>query len=150
MPSEIINNNLLTEQQITDASEADYMNEEQLAFFKQRLIDLHDSTRERIRDAKDQMRAHPDLSDISDRASWEEQCAILMRIVDREQKLLPKIQQALERIRHQEYGYCLETGEPIGIRRLLARPTAELCADVKQIQELKEHVFVKTRHIKSE
>jgi DnaK suppressor protein len=64
-----------------------------------------------------------------------------MRIVDREQKLLPKIIKALERIRLGEFGYCKESGEPIGIPRLLARPTAEYCADVKVVKEIKEHVF---------
>lgn len=127
---------------------SDYMNAEQLAFFKNHLIELHDSTRERIRDAKEQMLSPPDLADPCDRATWEEQCAILMRIVDREQKLLPKILQSLERIRLGEYGYCLETGEPIGIPRLLARPTAEFCADVKLCQELQEHIYVKSRNIK--
>jgi DnaK suppressor protein len=129
------------EQKLADAPELEYMNDEQLAFFRQRLIALHDSTRERIRDAKEQISSPPDLADPSDRASWEEQSAILMRIVDREQKLLPKIQQSLERIRLGDYGYCLETGEPIGVPRLLARPTAEFCAEVKEIKELKEHVF---------
>ena len=129
------------EERLINAPEDEYMNAEQLGFFRQLLVELHDSTRERIREAKDQMLSPPDLSDLSDRATWEEQCAILMRIVDREQKLLPKIQQSLERIRLGEYGYCLETGEPIGVPRLLARPTAEYCADVKICQEMKEHIF---------
>ncbi|TLX49132.1 TraR/DksA family transcriptional regulator [Pseudoalteromonas ruthenica] len=127
------------------APESEYMNEAQLVFFKERLIALHDSTREHIRQAKEQIMSPPDLSDISDRATWEEQCTLLMRIVDREQKLLPKIQQALERIRLGEYGYCLESGEPIGIERLLARPTAEYCADVKVFSEHKEHLYKKER-----
>lgn len=129
------------EKQILDAPDAEYMNEEQLVFFKQRLVDLHNTTRERIRHAKEEMLIPPDLSDASDRASWEEQCAISMRIVDREQKLLPKIKQALERIRHHDYGYCRETGEPIGIARLLVRPTAEYCADVKTFKEMAEHLY---------
>lgn len=129
------------EQKLLDASEEEYMNEEQLAFFKDRLIELHNETREHIRGVKDQMLIPPDLSDPSDRASWEEQCALSMRIVDREQKLLPKIQQALERIRAGTYGYCLESGEPIGIPRPLVRPTAELCADVKIISEMTEHLY---------
>ena len=132
---------LLSEQQITQSNESDYMNEQQLAFFKDRLIKLYDSTRDRIQEAREQMLIPPALSDESDRASWEEQCAISMRIVDREQKLLPKIQLSLERIRLGTYGYCLETGEPIGIPRLLVRPTAEFCADVKSIQEMKEHIY---------
>ncbi|MCG7564360.1 MULTISPECIES: TraR/DksA C4-type zinc finger protein [Pseudoalteromonas] len=137
----------LTTEQILAAPESDYMNAEQLAFFRQYLVELHDSTRARIRDTKAQIMDPPELVDLSDRASWEEQCMILMRIVDREQKLLPKIQQALERIRLNEYGYCQETGEPIGIARLLARPTAELCADVKLCSELKEHMYVKDRDV---
>lgn len=132
-------------EELLAAPESDYMNETQLAFFKQRLITLHDSTREHIRQAKEQIMSPPDLSDQSDRATWEEQCTLLMRIVDREQKLLPKIQQALERIRLGDYGYCLESGEPIGIARLLARPTAEYCADVKVFSEHKEHLFKKQR-----
>ncbi|WP_125783540.1 TraR/DksA C4-type zinc finger protein [Pseudoalteromonas rubra] len=137
----------LSVEQMLAAPESDYMNAAQQAFFRQRLVELHDSTRARIRDTKAQIMNPPELVDLSDRASWEEQCLILMRIVDREQKLLPKIQQALERIRLNEYGYCLETGEPIGIARLLARPTAELCADVKLCSELKEHMYVKERHV---
>ena len=137
-------------QKMLDAPTEDYMNAEQLAFFKALLVELHDTTRARIRDAKEQMLSPPELADISDRATWEEQCAILMRIVDREQKLVPKIRQSLERIRLGEYGFCLETGEPIGIPRLLARPTAEFCADVKICQELKEHVYVKRRDVSTD
>ena len=130
-----------TEQQVIDAPEAEYMSDAQLAFFRQRLVELHDETRLRIQDAKEQMVIPSDLQDENDRASWEEQCAISMRIVDREQKLLPKIQQALERIRHGAYGYCMESGEPIGVKRLLVRPTAEYCADIKHFQEMKEHIY---------
>lgn len=133
----------MSKDELLNAPESDYMNDEQLEFFRNLLVELHDSTRERIREAKDEMLSPPDLSDESDRASWEEQCALSMRIVDREQKLLPKIQQALERIRHGEYGYCMETGEPIGIPRLLLRPTAEYCADVKVFKEMKEHIYRK-------
>lgn len=131
------------EQRIIDAPEEEYMNEEQLAFFKQKLIELHDITREHIREAKEQMLSPPDITDLSDKATWEEQCGMLIRIVEREQRLLPKIQQALERIRIETYGYCLESGEPIGVRRLLARPTADFCADVKTMMENKEHMYQK-------
>ncbi|KZN31615.1 TraR/DksA C4-type zinc finger protein [Pseudoalteromonas luteoviolacea] len=132
---------LMSEEQILAAPESEYMNDAQLAFFKARLIELHDTTRERIREVKEHMQDKPDLADFNDRASWEEQWALSMRIVDREQKLLPKIIQSLERIRLGEYGYCIESGEPIGIPRLLARPTTEYCADVKNIKEVGEHLF---------
>ncbi|MCG7554473.1 MULTISPECIES: TraR/DksA family transcriptional regulator [Pseudoalteromonas] len=135
----------LSIQEIKAAPQSDYMNEQQCTFFRNYLIELHDITREHIRDAKAQLANRPELADISDRASWEEECAILMRIVDREQRLLPKIQDSLERIRLGEYGYCQESGEPIGIERLLARPTAEYCADVKQTKELTEHAYAKIR-----
>ena len=131
----------LSEEQIIEAPESDYMNDEQLAFFKNRLIELHESTRERIQEARDQMASRPDTGDENDRASWEEQCSIALRIVEREQKLLPKIQQSMERIRLGTYGYCLESGDPIGIPRLLARPTAEYCAEVKAVKEIKEHNY---------
>ena len=113
----------LTEEQIKKAPESDYMNEQQLAFFKQRLIELHESTHERIKDSKKQLASPPELNDDNDRASWEEQNSISLRILDREQKLLPKIQLSLERIRSGRFGYCLESEEPIGIARLLVRPT---------------------------
>lgn len=131
----------MTQDELLSDSPENYMSEAQLLFFKKRLIELHDTICARIKAAKDQMLNPADLSDPSDRASYEEQAAISLRIVDREQKLLPKIQQALERIRLGEYGFCRESGEPIGIRRLLARPTADYCADVKALKEIKEHQF---------
>ncbi len=131
----------LTEEQILEQPESDYMNAEQLAFFKQRLLDLHETTSVRIEEAKGQMASPMGCSDANDRASYEEQANIALRIVEREQKLLPKIQQSLERIRLGTYGYCLESGEPIGIPRLLARPTAEYCSAEKAIKELKENQY---------
>ncbi|MEM9101424.1 MAG: RNA polymerase-binding protein DksA [Pseudomonadota bacterium] len=131
----------LTEKQIIDAPDSEYMNTQQLEFFKNRLLDLATSINEHIEEARNQLTSPNDLSDESDRASWEEQCAIAMRVVDREQKLLPKIKQSLTRIRQGTYGYCLESGEPIGIPRLLARPTAEFCIDVKAAKESKEHLY---------
>lgn len=131
----------LSEEQILAAPESDYMNAEQLAFFRQRLMELYDSTCDRIQEAKEQMVAPMDFSDPSDRASCEEQSEIALKIVDREQKLLPKIRQSLERITEGSYGYCQESDEPIGIPRLLARPTAEYCAEVKALKELEENHY---------
>ncbi|NIB41431.1 molecular chaperone DnaK [Pseudomaricurvus alkylphenolicus] len=131
----------LTRELILTAPEQDYMNEAQLAFFRNLLLELHESTLVRIREAKQQMMRSFDASDDGDRAAWEEQSSLALRIADREQKLLPKIKQALERIHDEEFGYCLESGVPIGIPRLLARPTAEYCAEVKAIKEMKEHHY---------
>lgn len=131
----------LTEKQILRMSQSKYMNEEQLEFFRQRLIELYDSTCTRIEEARSQMVSPMGFSDPSDRASSEEQSSIALRIVDREQKLLRKIRKSLENIRSGDYGYCIESGEPIGIPRLLVRPTAEYCAEVKALNEIKEHHF---------
>lgn len=132
---------MLSEDQIKAAPDSDYMNEAQLEFFKQLLLDLYDSTSSRIEQAKQQMATPIDLNDENDRASMEEQNSISLRIFEREQRLLPKIQQSLKRIREGDYGYCLESGDPIGIPRLLLRPTAEYCAEVKAIQETKEKFY---------
>ncbi|MGH1540243.1 MAG: TraR/DksA family transcriptional regulator [Arenicella sp.] len=139
MTSSKLNTIKLTEEQLIEAPQSNYMNAEQLAFFKNRLIEHYESINSRVQETKDQI-ANPseDLSDPNDRASWEERSGIAFRIVEREQNLLPKIRQALERIRLGTYGYCIESDEPIGIPRLLARPTAEYCADVKEVQEHRE------------
>jgi len=117
------------------------MNAKQLEFFRERLLDLHDITVTRIMGAKEQLDSPMDYSDPSDRATCEEQSNIALKIVEREQKLLPKIQKALERIRQGEYGYCLESGEPIGVPRLLARPTSEFCVEVKTLKEIREQQY---------
>lgn len=132
---------IMTEAEIRAASEDDYMNDAQLAFFENRLLELYDSTLAHIERARAEMVQPMEFSDENDRASSEEQSAIALRIIDREQKLLPKIQQTLSRLRAGDYGYCLESGEPIGIPRLLARPTAEYCTEVKSQKESKEHWF---------
>ena len=131
----------ISEEMILAAPDSQYMNSEQLEFFKQRLLDLYKSTCNQIDEARNKMVNPMDSSDLNDRASSEEQSSIALRIVDREQKLLPKIRQSLERIRLGEYGYCMESGEPIGIPRLLARPTAEYCTEVKTLKEMKEHQY---------
>ena len=132
---------LLTEEEILVAPESEYMNEEQLVFFEHKLQALYTSTCVRIQEAKESIVTPMEFSDDNDRASNEEQSAIALRIVDREQKLLPKIQQSLERLHSGDYGYCLESGEPIGIPRLLARLTAEYCTEVKAQKEIKEHQY---------
>jgi len=132
----------LSEGQILKQPKSKYMSEEQLEFFRKRLLELYDSTNAHIQQAKNNMVNPLSSSDSNDRATSEEQSNIAMRIVNREQKLLPKIQKSLERINQGDYGYCLESGEPIGIPRLLARPTAEYCAEVKTLKEKKEYQYI--------
>ncbi|GLS27853.1 TraR/DksA C4-type zinc finger protein [Marinibactrum halimedae] len=131
----------LSTEQILEAPESDYMNSAQLEFFRGLLIELYNTTNERIQAAKELMASPPEVNDENDRASWEEQSNMSLRILEREQKLLPKIKESLSRIRSGSYGYCLESGEPIGIQRLLARPTAEYCAEVKAVKEIKENAY---------
>ena len=94
------------------------------------------------RQAKDRLSNPPSCSDEVDRAQHEIDSMLFLRIVERESKLLPKIDKAIMRIKAGDYGFCLETGEPIGLERLISRPTAEYCAEVKTINEEKEKHFV--------
>ena len=128
----------ITENELLQAPASDYMNEEQLAFFRRLLEELRVETMESIEAAKQRLASPPEMNDEADRASYEEESGLALRIVDRERKLLPKIDASLRRIASGDYGYCLESGEPIGIARLLARPTAELCAEVKTMNERRE------------
>lgn len=134
---------MMTEQQLLASAEDDYMNAQQLAFFNARLIELRQETLAHIEQARQALASPPELNDDADRAQYEEDALIALRIVDRERKLLPKIDEALKRIARGEYGYCEESGEPIGLARLLIRPTAELCADIKAINEEKERRYAR-------
>jgi len=128
----------LTKDELLQAPEEDYMNDAQLAFFRELLEELRTETMDNIEAAKQQLAQPPEMNDEADRASYEEESRLALRIVDRERRLLPKIDTAIKRIFNGDYGFCLESGEPIGIPRLLARPTAELCAEVKTLNERKE------------
>ena len=132
---------MLTEKQIKRAPKKDYMNDEQLAFFKQCLLDLKRETLEHIEEARSRLADANRETDELDRALNEEENRLRLRIADRESKLLPKIDEALKRIEDGSYGWCEETGEPIGVERLLLRPTATLCAEAKQRQERMERNF---------
>ena len=81
------------------------------------------------------------VPDPADRATIEEEHALELRTRDRERKLLKKVQAAIKRIDEGEYGYCEETGEPIGVRRLLARPTATLSLEAQERREIKQKMF---------
>jgi len=128
----------MTRDEILQAPADDYMNEAQLAFFRKLLEDLRTETMDSIEAAKQQLASPPEMNDEADRAAYEEESRLALRIVDRERRLLPKIEAAIKRISTGDYGFCRESGEPIGIPRLLARPTAELCAEVKTLNERKE------------
>ncbi|MCH8498677.1 MAG: RNA polymerase-binding protein DksA [Marinobacter sp.] len=132
---------MLTKEALLAASPEDYMNADQLAYFRELLLVLRQETMDNIEQAKQQLANPPESNDDADRAQYEEESRLALRIVDRERKLLPKIDAALRRIDLGDYGYCLESGEPIGIARLLVRPTAELSAEVKALNERRETIY---------
>lgn len=120
----------------------DYMNPRMLAFFRQRLLDWRDELLHESENTIDAMRAEGGIQepDINDRATAEIDHGLELRTRDRYRKLINKIEQALERIEKGEYGYCEETGDPIGVKRLLARPNATLSIEAQERHERDEKV----------
>jgi len=129
---------MLTEEEILKMSDKDYMNEAQLAFFKARLQQLERDLLKNAGETTEHLRETVLVPDPADRATIEEEHALELRTRDRERKLLKKVQQSIASIDAGEYGWCEETGEPIGIPRLLARPTATLSLEAQQRRELKQ------------
>ncbi|MCI5851136.1 MAG: RNA polymerase-binding protein DksA, partial [Sutterellaceae bacterium] len=115
--------------------------EDQLAFFRARLQEMEAQLRRNAGQTTETLRETQLAPDQSDRATIEEEHAIELRTRDRERKLLKKVQNALKRIDDGEYGWCEETGEPIGVARLLARPTATLSLEAQQRRELKQKMY---------
>ena len=131
----------LTEEDILKAPEKDYMNAAQLAFFKKRLLEVRDQILRNADDTGEHLRENEITTDPSDRATLEEEYTLELRTRDRERKLLKKVEKSLRMIDDGSYGYCEETGEPIGIQRLLARPTATLTIEAQERREMKQKMF---------
>lgn len=118
------------------ADTEEYMNSLQLQYFKEKLLRWKDSLLEESRGTLNHLKEENwNEPDLNDRASIETDTTIELRTRDRERKLLDKIEEALIRIEKNEYGYCEETGEPIGIKRLEARPVATLCIEAQERHE---------------
>ncbi|QRN41234.1 MAG: RNA polymerase-binding protein DksA [Neisseriaceae bacterium] len=115
--------------------EEDYMNEDQLAFFKDVLLKIQDDIINKANQTTDYLQEQEVTPDPADRATLEEEYALELRTRDRERKLLSKVQASLKQIDEGTYGYCLDTGEPIGLRRLLARPTATFSVEAQERRE---------------
>ena len=136
-----------TPEQLTDAEviampDAEYMNEKQMAYFRLKLVQLKQGILENAGETTEHLREDTVVvPDPADRATIEEEHALELRTRDRERKLLKKIEQSIQRIDAGDYGYCDETGEPIGVGRLLARPTATLSLEAQQRRELKQKMF---------
>lgn len=124
---------------------SDYMNDEQLQFFRHRLLAERSELEVHLKEVKTAIASHERDSDEADQASFEEELRLALRQADRESRLLNNIEAALKRVENGEYGYCEETGEPIGLPRLFFRPTAKLCIEAKERQESKEHHYRKAR-----
>ena len=132
----------LTEAELQAMPEAEYMNDKQLEFFRARLTALKDDLLSNAGETTEHLREDTSIvPDPADRATIEEEHALELRTRDRERKLLKKIMQSITRIDANDYGFCDETGEPIGLGRLLARPTATLSLEAQQRRELKQKMF---------
>ena len=132
----------LTDAELQAMPESEYMNVKQLEFFRSRLQILKDDLLANAGETTEHLREDTSIvPDPADRATIEEEHALELRTRDRERKLLKKISQSIVRIDASDYGYCDETGEPIGLGRLLARPTATLSLEAQQRRELKQKMF---------
>jgi len=132
---------VLTETEYRPTEDEPFMNERQLEYFKQKLLnwkeDILRESRETVTHLQAETENHPDLAD---RASSETDRALELRTRDRQRKLISKIDEALRRIEEGVYGFCEETGEPIGIARLEARPIATLSLEAQERHERRERV----------
>jgi len=132
---------LLTEEQLLSMPDSDYMNADQLAFFRYQLQQIERELLSNADETTEHLRETVIVPDPADRATIEEEHALELRTRDRERKLLKKVQASLQQIESGEYGFCEETGDPIGIPRLLARPTATLSLEAQQRREIKQKLF---------
>jgi DnaK suppressor protein len=132
----------LSDAEVLAMPDTEYMNDKQMAFFRLKLqqlkLEILNSAGETTEHLREDTVIVPDPAD---RATIEEEHALELRTRDRERKLLKKIEQSIARIDAGDYGYCDETGEPIGVGRLLARPTATLSLEAQQRRELKQKMF---------
>src|ERR1700712_4241934 len=123
------------------SEDEEFMNQRQLEYFKQKLLNWKDDilreSRETLSHLQSETENHPDLAD---RASSETDRALELRTRDRQRKLISKIDEALRRLEDGSYGYCEETGEPIGVPRLDARPIATLSLEAQERHERRERV----------
>jgi len=131
----------LSESELLRAPAAQYMSAEQLAFFRERLIGMQKELLEKADLTSEHLREHELEADPTDQATIEEEYALELRARERERKLLKKIDESLRRIDEGSYGYCEETGEPIGVPRLLARPTATLTIEAQARREQKQRLY---------
>lgn len=129
------------EQKLISISSSEYMSAIQLNYFEKKLETMRAELLANAQHSLENQRSSEALPDIFDRATHEEELALDHRVRDRERKLLKKIEQAINRIHNHEYGYCEVSGQPIGLKRLIARPTALLCIEEQERHEIRERNF---------
>lgn len=131
----------MSEAELLAMPEADYMNAQQLAFFRQLLEGMRRELLDNGQSTITHLQETEATPDEADRATQEEEHVLEQRIRDRERKLIHKIDSALNRIANGTYGYCEASGDPIGLRRLIARPTATLSIEEQERHERAERQF---------
>ena len=138
---EVVQQPIESDEELLSQPGSDYMSPAQLDFFRRKLQALESELRVNAGETTEHLRETVLVPDPADRATIEEEHALELRTRDRERKLIKKVQQAIARIHAGEYGYCEETGEPIGLQRLLARPTATLSVEAQERRELRQKQF---------
>ena len=128
-------------EQLLAMPESDYMGASQLHYFRKILEGMRADILVNAGETSEHLRENVVVPDPADRATIEEEHAIELRTRDRERKLLKKIAQAIDVIDRGEYGWCEETGDMIGLRRLIARPTATLSLEAQQRRELRQKMY---------
>lgn len=134
-----------TEEELLAMPAEDYMNDAQLEYFRQLLLKERKEVETTLEEMRGSIGMAESSGDDSDRAASEEELRYTLRQADRETRLWRKINATLDRIDEGDYGFCEETGEPIGLKRLLLRPTATLTIEAKQRQEQQENHYARRR-----
>ncbi len=137
----LLGNRVVLPEDYSPSKDEEFMNDKQLEFFRQKLTNWKLDLLDEATDTKDNLSAEGlQRPDIADRAQVESDASIQLRTRDRERKLISKIDAALRRIDLKTYGYCEDTGEPIGLGRLKARPIASLSVDAQERHEKMEKI----------
>jgi DnaK suppressor protein len=135
-----------TEAKLLASADEEYMSPWQLTYFKERLLQMRETCLSDLDSLWPGLATTSPVADPTDRASREEEQARLFRLRQRESLLLKRIEAALLRIKAGTYGFCEDTGEPIGLPRLLARPMASLTLEAQQQRELRKNAYTDPNH----
>ena len=138
---EVVQQPIASDEELLSQPGSEYMSPAQLDYFRRKLQSLEAELRVNAGETTEHLRETVLVPDPADRATIEEEHSLELGTRDRERKLIKKVEQAIARIDSGDYGYCEETGEPIGLQRLLARPTATLSVEAQERRELRQKQF---------